>query len=231
MQPERESPGREPPPRDPPPREPLFRAPWPVLALVAVLLGAFAIQSHLGVDAVAAGLGFSPQSLGQGRLAPVVVSIFLHGGWLHVMVNSAFILAFGTPVSRRCGLDPGGAAAFFGLFLACGIVGNLGYALVHPDSPNLVVGASGAGAGLMAATARLMTRGPGLAPLFSGPVATMTAAFAGVNLLVGAAQGLGVTALSPGTGGAMIAWEVHLFGYVAGLFLLGPLLRLMRRDW
>jgi membrane associated rhomboid family serine protease len=211
-------------------REPLIRAPWPVVALLVVVLAAFGMQSFIGTDAVANGLGFSAEALAQGRIAPLFLSLFLHGGWAHVLVNSAFILAFGAPVARRCGLDLFGAAAFFGFYLTCGVLANFGYAAVHPGSQDVVVGASGAAAGLMAAASRLMTREPGLAPLLSRPVLSMAGAWLGINLLLALAQGFGVTGLAPGSGHALVAWEVHLAGYAAGLFLFGPMLRLIRRG-
>jgi membrane associated rhomboid family serine protease len=34
--------------------------------------------------------------------------------------------------------------------------------------------------------------------------------------------------LAPGAGGVAIAWEAHLFGYAAGLLLIGPVARIMR---
>jgi membrane associated rhomboid family serine protease len=212
-----------------PEREPLFRAPWPVVALLAVILGAYAIQSFIGTDAVANGLGFSPVSLTQGRIVPLFASLFLHGSWPHVLVNSAFILAFGTPVARRCGLDPGGVLAFYGFYVVCGVLANLGYAAVHPESAMVVVGASGAASGLMAAGSRLMSRGPELAPLTSPPVLGMAGAWVAGNLILAFAGRLGAAALAPGSGGAPIAWEAHLAGYAAGLILFGPMLRLIRR--
>jgi membrane associated rhomboid family serine protease len=210
-------------------REPLFRAPWPVLALLGVILAAFAMQSYIGVDAVANGLGFSALTLEHGRIAPLFASLFLHGGWAHVLVNSAFILAFGTPVSRAFGLGGRGAAGFFGFYMACGVLSNLGYAAVHPASEAVVVGASGAASGLMAAASRLMTRGPGLAPFNSQPVISMAGAWLAVNLMLALAGHFGMNGISPGSGGAPVAWEAHLAGYAAGLVLFAPALRLVRR--
>jgi membrane associated rhomboid family serine protease len=210
-------------------REPFFRAPWPVMALLAVILAAYGMQSYIGADQVALNLGFAPADLTHGRFAPLILALFIHGGWAHVLVNSAFILAFGAPVSRRLGQDGLGALAFVGFFLICGAIANLGYAAVHPRDPNVVVGASGAAAGLMAAASRLMTPGPGLAPLFSRPVLSMAGAWVGINLLLGAAQFMGVAGLTPGAAGNLVAWEAHLFGYAAGLFLFAPLLWLIRR--
>jgi membrane associated rhomboid family serine protease len=210
-------------------REPLFRAPWPVLALVGLLLAAFAMQSSIGTDPVAEGLGFSAAALAQGRLAPLILALFLHGSWAHVLVNSAFIVAFGSPVARRFGTDGRGALSFFGFFLVCGVLSNLSYAAVHPTSAAVVVGASGAASGLMAAAARLMTRGPGLAPLLSPPVISMGAAWLGVNLMLAVLGSMGLWGLSPGSGGAPVAWEAHIAGFAVGLLLFWPALRLVRR--
>lgn len=211
-------------------REPFFRAPWPLMALIAVLIAAFGMQSYLGVGQIAMRLGFAPANLMNGRLATLVLALFVHGSWAHVLINSAFILAFGAPVSRRMGQDGRGAAAFLIFFLLCGVLANAGYALVHPGDLNVVVGASGAGAALMAATSRLMGPGPGLAPLLSRPVLAMGGAFVVLNLIYGAVQAFGVVGLAPGAAGALVAWDVHLFGYAAGLLLFAPWLRLIRRG-
>jgi membrane associated rhomboid family serine protease len=210
-------------------REPLFRAPWTVLALLAVILAAFAVQHAIGVIPLANQYGFAPASLGQGRFAPLVLSLFLHGSWPHALINSAFILAFGTPVARRFGLDGLGALAFFGFYLACGVLASLGYAAAHPGSPEVLVGASGAASGLMAASSRLMTREPELAPLTSAPVIGMAGSWLFINLLIAGLSWMGVASLTPGAGDAPVAWEAHLAGYAAGLILFEPLLRLIRR--
>jgi membrane associated rhomboid family serine protease len=200
-----------------------------VSALLVVILAAFAMQSWLGADAVAARLGFSPEGLAHGRVAPLVVSLFLHGSWAHVLVNAAFILAFGAPVARRFGLDAAGGAGFVGFFLLCGVLASLGFALLHPSGAEVLVGASGAASGLMAAASRLITRAPGFASFRSPPVISMGVAWVGINLLLAMLQGLGFNDLAPGARGAPVAWEAHLAGYAAGLVLFVPALRLMGR--
>jgi membrane associated rhomboid family serine protease len=204
-----------------------INAPWPVLALIAVLIGAFAVQWLVGVDKVADALGFAPRDLADGQVDTLVLSIFLHGGWAHVLSNSAFALAFATPVAWRMGEDARGAAAFFIFFLACGILGNLGYALFSFGHENPVVGASGAVAGMMGAASRLMGPGrPGaLAPFRSRIVIGMALAWVLVNLVFGVI----LVGWAPGAGGAPIAWQVHLVGYAAGLFLISPALALIGR--
>jgi membrane associated rhomboid family serine protease len=213
----------EPTQPEPPPREPIFQAPWPAVALVGFILACFAAELWLGPDRTVTAWGFSPAALDRGSWVTLVTAIFVHGGWLHVCLNSAFILAFGTPVARRMGIGPVGALAYFTYFLVCGILGNLAFWALHPHEAEPLVGASGAGSALMAAASRLLTRGPRLAPLASQPVVTMAAAFLVANLIIA------VVGWAPGAGDAKIAWEVHLGGYAAGLLLFEPVLGLLGR--
>jgi membrane associated rhomboid family serine protease len=206
-------------------RAPAINSPWPVLVLIAVLIGAFVVQSFMGVGRIADSLGFEPDDLLDGRVDTLVLSIFLHGGWAHVLMNAAFALAFATPVSLRMGADAKGAAAFFIFFLACGILGNLGYAVFSFGHNNPVVGASGAVAGMMGAASRLMGRPGDLAPFRDRTVIGMALAW----LLVNVVFGLLLVGWMPGAGGAPIAWQVHLAGYAAGLFLIAPALALIGR--
>jgi membrane associated rhomboid family serine protease len=205
-----------------------INAPWPAMVLVGSILVANAFQQWIGADSLILRFGFSPADLAHGRLAPLVLALFLHAGWAHALANCAFALAFGAPTSRRMGEDAKGAAAFFVFYLVCGVLANLIYAQIHPRDINVVVGASGAVAGLMGATSRLMGPGPGLAPLISRPVIGMALAWTLVNVVFGA----WFVGLTPGSDGAPIAWEVHLAGYAVGLFLFSPVLSLLgRRDF
>lgn len=204
-------------------REPIFQSPWTVIGLIGFILACFLVQSWLGLDATANAWGFSPAALDHGRWPTLITAIFLHGGWAHVLTNSAFILAFGSPVGQRMGTGAAGAAAFFGFFLVCGIVGNLTFAAFHPHAQALVVGASGAGSGLMAAASRLLTQDRRLAPFFSQPVIVMALAFLIANLIIA------FVGWAPGAGDAQVAWEAHLGGYASGLLLFAPLLALLHR--
>lgn len=221
----------------PPASEPLTRAPWPPLVIAGVLLLIYALQAADGEaarcaagdpGAACARYAFSPVALDQGRLAGLVTALFMHGSWAHVGFNSIFALAFGAPVARLFGLRPQGVFAFFVFFLVCGVVGNLGYAAIHPHGQVPVIGASGAVAGFMGGASRLLDpRGRdegGLSALTSKTVVGMAAAWVTVNLIVGV-FGFDIGFGAPGRA---VAWEAHLFGYAAGLFLIGPTARLLR---
>ena len=216
-----------------PPKEPLSKAPWPPLLVAGVLIAIYAWQSYTG-DAAActAGYaraacvhyGFAPSQFDIGQWYGIVTALFMHGSWAHVLFNSVFMVAFGAPVAKLFGLGLKGVLAFFGFFLVCGVVGNLGFAAIHPHSPTLVVGASGAIAGFMGAASRLLDRRTadggfvGLAPFTSRTVVAMAAAWIVINVVVGV---LGMD-IGFGAPGQPVAWEAHLFGYAAGLLLIGP---------
>ena len=206
-------------------REPVFNVPWPVMTLLGALLAAFAVQMLFGVDPMADRFGFRPSDLADRRSEPLATALFLHGGWAHVLMNAAFLLAFGAAVSRRFGADLKGAAAFFGFYLVCGVLANLGYAALNPGSPLPVIGASGAVAGLMGAGSRLLGGQGELAPFRSQPVIGLAGSWLLINLLFGVV----LKGWSPGAGGAPIAWQAHLAGSVAGLLLFSPALRGLRR--
>lgn len=199
-------------------REPPLRLAWPPVVLVTVLILLYAYQSSSPDPALyILKYGFIPAAMMQEGWYGLITAPFVHGSWGHVLTNSAFALAFGSPLARRFGSGPVGGSLFFLFFLVCGLAGNLGYALVHPNSSDQVVGASGGIAAFLAATSRLLGRGPGLAPLTSPPVVTMAVAIVTVNLVIGLFHISG----GVGSDGAPVAWETHIAGYVAGLLLIG----------
>jgi membrane associated rhomboid family serine protease len=202
-------------------REPVLNAPWIVLALVATLVAAHAWRemAHAGVEALA----FNESDLARGRWSGLITHIFTHGGWAHVLTNAAFILAFGTPVARFLGQGARGAAAFCAFFVVCGVIAALAFAglllVIEPNDQWELVGASGAASGLMGAAARLMQGHGALGSWRGKQVVGMTFAWIGINVV------LGISGLAPGSAGAPIAWEAHIFGYLAGLALIGVFAR------
>ena len=214
------------------PKQPAIKAPWPVVLLVLAIVGAYLVQSTwVDENALILNYGFAPVMMNEGRFLPLVTSMFLHGGWAHAGMNALGAMAFGAPTARLLGLgyqsaqgraSINGGLAFLLFFLICGVLGSLGYGLVHRDGQAILIGASGGVAGLMGAASRMIDRPIGLSAYRSPTVMGMAAAWIIVNLL------MALTGLAPGTGGVAIAWEAHLFGYAAGLVLIGPAVRIMR---
>jgi membrane associated rhomboid family serine protease len=211
-----------------PGREPVFNAPLLSFLLPALLIAIYAFQASLSPyiqDQLVESFGLKPVLLRQGDVELLVTHLFLHGSWMHVLANSAFCLAFSAPVVRACGRGPVGALAFLGFYLLCGIVAGLGDSLLNWTSSVPILGASGAVSGLMGAAMRIRVW-PGypgmIAPLRDSRVIGMTVFWCGVNvaaafvpMVMGVAQGQG------------IAWQAHIVGYLFGLLLIGPWLRLV----
>lgn len=206
--------------------EPLFDAPPVSLMLIGLLLAAFGLQIWLGDVAVLHG-GLSAGALREGRWWTLVSHIFLHGGVAHIAMNSAAALAFGPAVARYFGRSARGDLLFLIYFLITGVAGGLTFVALNPDSASLMVGASGAICGLWGGATRLLGRWRGLSDLWSRPVRGQLAAFALMNLIVAGLGRFGGELLG---GGAQIAWQAHVGGFVAGLLLIAPFGRLARGD-
>ena len=219
LPPYREQPGRRQAP------EPIFNAPWVVLLLTGALIGGYAIQSRFPLDAVAMSFAFSPALLAEGHWERLFSALFLHGSWPHVLMNAGFCLAFGAPVARYFGEGLRGAVMFLAFYLACGVLSSLGYAALHWGEQSGLVGASGAVSGLMGAAARLMAGRGRVGPILSQTVLGMGAIWFAINAVIGQ---LG-SGLLPGAGGAAVAWEAHIAGFVAGVLLMSPVDWLHRR--
>ena len=207
-------------------QEPAVTAPWPALLLTLLLIGLYAWQrTAQDQEALYYAYGLAP--LRGGDEWRLVSALFVHGGWLHAILNALGVLAFGSGVCRLFGLDVKGSLAFFVFYLLCGVFAGWAYLQLKAGSPVVLIGASGAVSGLMGAASRVLGTDPAegrLAGFFSPQVIGMAAAWIIVNLLVA------VLGFAPGTGTAAVAWEAHLAGYAAGLALVGPTAWLLRRG-
>ncbi len=196
-------------------RQPIFNAPWPAVAVTLVIVVGYFFQTLAPQGLLLRAFAFSPAALGDGRWPTLFTAIFLHGSWAHALMNAGAALAFGTPVARYFGLGPRGVLVFVVFYLLCGGLASLGYGLSNPQSTALMVGASGAVSGLVGGATRLMGGHGRPGPFLHPTVISMSIGWIAVNLL------LAVVGFAPGLGNAGVAWEAHIFGYVAGLLLVG----------
>ena len=225
----------------------LYRAPMVVTALAIVMLGVQVFMSLASRTLVAKAFfygGLIParfaQFLEQGfpldqLLIPLLTYQFLHDGWFHLMMNGLFLIAFGAPVARRFAvpdehhLQPHkqrAAILFLLFFLSAGLVSGLAFVALHLYDPSGAVGASGSVSALMGAAIRMipviLSQSPPqltfqrLQPLTNRRVLIFSALIIGTNLLVAVLGNFVVP------GGARIAWEAHIAGYLYGL-LVSPL--------
>ena len=82
-----------------------------------------------------------------------LTSMFLHGGWMHILGNSLFLWVFGNNVE-----DSMGRLRFLLFYLVCGLAAAATQVLVHPADAVPMVGASGAISGVMGAYLMLYPR-------------------------------------------------------------------------
>jgi membrane associated rhomboid family serine protease len=217
--------------------QPFLRAPAVVLWLILALVGAHALRVFEFPDLKWIAIyGFVPARYSSTYLAqyganpgsfldqalPFVTYIFLHGSWTHLAINCIWMLPFGPVVARRFG-----PLLFLVFFLVCGIAGAAAHLVCNWGSPAPVIGASAAVSGLMAAAFRMLppdrdsTRRP-LEPIFSTRIIIWTVLWIVVNVIAG------VTGLGTGGGVQLVAWQAHIGGYAAGLFLAGSVDMLAR---
>ena len=156
--------------------------------------------------------------------APVtlVTSMFLHGGWLHLIGNMLFLWVFGDNVE-----DAMGHRRFIVFYLLCGAVAGLAHAASVPGSTAPTVGASGAVAGVLGAYFVLHPR-VGIWGLLFGiiPLRLPTV------IVLGSWVGLeALNALTVRSDGSDIAWWAHVGGFVAGAVLIPFFKRAHVRLW
>jgi membrane associated rhomboid family serine protease len=160
-----------------------------------------------------------------GDLLPFITMMFLHGGWLHIILNMWILWLFGPAIEDRLG--PGRYLAFY---FACGVIAAFAHLITNPTSGEPAIGASGAIAGVLGCYMRLfpLARVIVLVPIIFIPLFFEVHAFVFVGLwfLIQLVQG--AVALSLPAAGDDVAWWAHVGGFIAG-FALGPLLRVPGR--
>jgi membrane associated rhomboid family serine protease len=159
----------------------------------------------------------------------MLASMFLHGGWLHLLGNMLFLWIFGNNVEDRLGSIP---YALF--YLAGGIVAALGQVAIDPQSHTPLVGASGAIAAALGAYIVLFPGARILSLVFLGffyqllevPAVIILGFWFVLQLLNG------VAALGAETAQGGVAFFAHIGGFVFGL-IAGVLARLLgnRARW
>ncbi|MBM4326079.1 MAG: rhomboid family intramembrane serine protease [Deltaproteobacteria bacterium] len=87
-----------------------------------------------------------PVSMVSNALVPLFTSVFMHGGWLHVIGNMWFLWIFGDNVEDRLG-----HFRFLIFYLMCGIGASIAHVMFHPGSNIPTIGASGAISGVLGA--------------------------------------------------------------------------------
>ena len=231
-------------------REPIVNAPPVVLGLLAAFVLVHVARAFLTdmQDAyVVLSLGFIPARYSPGMfelpggavsaVTSFVTHMFVHGDPLHLLINGAWLLAFGTPIARRIG-----SLRFLLFSLLCGIAGALTFLLLNPGLLVPMVGASGAISGMMGGLLRFLFNamdrgGAGLISEGAREVPRMDLGEMLRDRRVLLTVGIWVLLnflLALGFGGVdemgAIAWEAHLGGFFVGLLAFGAFDRQVKPE-
>lgn len=219
---------------------PQFLTPISTIALIGLNVATWIFVQELGTQPALSGsvctLGLIPgellQRLPAGTTLPIspgvacvitensswftpLTSMFLHGGWLHIIFNMWFMWIFGDNVE-----DAMGHVRFVLFYLLCGFAAAALQVFSNPDSAIPMVGASGAIGGVMGAYVVLYPRvHVHLLVIFGFYVTTIAVP---AVLMLGywlLAQLIGGWASSGGQGGGVAFWA-HVGGFVAGAILV-----------
>jgi membrane associated rhomboid family serine protease len=198
--------------------QPSYSKPYVTISLIVVnaliflyeiSLDRFSLNHLIGV------YGLIPDRL---ELYSFITSMFLHGGWLHIIGNMWFLWIFGDNVE-----DVLGHAKYLLFYLLCGIVAALVQVGFNAGSRVPTIGASGAIAGVMGAYmlkfphSRIIT----LIPIFiffttiEIPAFVILIYWFVIQLFSGVGS-IGYSNLSQGG----VAWFAHVGGFLAGMLLL-----------
>lgn len=161
------------------------------------------------------GAARGPCPLGGLTWQALFTSMFLHGGWMHLIGNLWFLWIFGNNIE-----DSMGHLRFVAFYVITGLVAAMAHVLMSPDSTAPMVGASGAISGVMGAYLMLYPRARvdtlffffvffRIVPL---PAWLMLGYWMAIQL-VGSAS----TAM---TGGGGVAYAAHVGGFAAGVVLI-----------
>ncbi|HYZ83331.1 MAG TPA: rhomboid family intramembrane serine protease [Bryobacteraceae bacterium] len=146
----------------------------------------------------------------------LITSMFLHGGWFHLIGNMWFLWVFGSHLEEALG-----AARFLAFYLISGVASAAVQLFVSLGSSVPTVGASGAIAGVMGAFLFLYPRARVITLIFFIFITTVELPAAFMLLYWFAIQLLsGLGSLTVRTQGQGIAWFAHVGGFLAGLLFV-----------
>lgn len=140
-------------------------------------------------------------------LLSAIVSMFLHGGLLHLLGNMWFLWIFGNNIEEAFG-----SLGFLGMYFAAGIAATAAFVLLNPNTTDPLVGASGAIAGVLGAYLVLFPKHKitSLVFVFFVPISAI------VYLSIWFFSQFLV-------GDTSVAWEAHVAGFIIGVLLTLPL--------
>lgn len=201
---------------------PSGRVPYVTYALMAANIVAFlayvaVINDQARFAPILIDYALFPSEIAQGRgYSSLVTSMFMHGGWMHLIGNMLFLWIFGDNLE-----DALGHVAYAAFYLVCGVLAGYAHVMVDPSSQVPLVGASGAIAGVMGGYLLLFPKAKVdilfifivFFRVFSMPAWVVLAAWFGIQFFQGVASD---------ADGAGVAYWAHAGGFIVGLVLAFP---------
>ena len=206
------------------------------IAMLAICIAVWGWEVNLPIEEVEGAFysfGLVPAFLFGFRVPPpelaiippaltIITSMFMHGGWSHIIGNMVYLWVFGSSLEEACG-----HVRFVIFYILCGVGAAIGQALVDPGGTLPMIGASGAISGLLAAYMLVY-------PFNKVTVLIMLIGFFKVRLPAMAVIGLWIAyqmyamfaaaaAPEPEIGG--VAWTAHVGGFATGAVLIFVLRR------
>jgi membrane associated rhomboid family serine protease len=152
-----------------------------------------------------------PPTIGLPYFTTLVTSMFLHGGWGHLLGNMLYLWIFGDNVEDHFGRIP-----FILFYLACGIAAAVAQILVDPASTMPTLGASGAISGVLGAYIVMFPRKWVRVLLFFFVIDVPAIIVIGLWAVTQFANGFGTLgARTTETGG--VAYMAHIGGFALGV--------------
>jgi membrane associated rhomboid family serine protease len=209
---------------------PLKRIPYQyvTVAMIVLCVLVFLWQLSLGEAGgrkATLGFGAIPSVLFGSRTLPVelamipapltlITSMFMHGGWMHLIGNMLFLWVLGDNVE-----DAMGHRRFIVFYILCGIAAALTHAGLDPQSTTPMIGASGAISGVIGAYLILHPKAQILTLAFRFFIHIPAYIMLGIWI---AMQVINV-AMATDNGGGGVAWWAHIGGLLAGCILIAPM--------
>ncbi len=158
----------------------------------------------------------------------VVRSMFLHGGFEHIIGNMLYLYLFGDNIEDRLG-----KIGFLVIYFVSGFVAAFGQALIDPTSNIPMIGASGAIAGILGSYLVLFPQVKVRGLIFFGYFASVRELPAiivlGFWFVLQLLNGFGSLGATSEYGGG-VAFFAHIGGFIAGLLITQVLMRLIPQE-
>lgn len=207
--------GTRPPPPPGGPGSEKITLPRTVLVLLGIMVCIMALRQVLPFDLDEKLLVFLGLALFIGgefqwdRLYTLITSVFVHGGWMHLIFNGIWIAILGGKVQRRVS-----AKGFLAFFFLTAIFAGLTETFINWGTTTLLIGASGGVFGLIGAAGHIWA----VKPWQTRPERLRTLLAFGA-LMMALNLGYAFVGDVPGSDGEAVSWEAHAGGLVAGLLL------------